>query len=77
MTVKDVILLLAYLSIGVMGAYVMTAPRRLFTRPEDPPRYRPGAVEYDSDQGRRARRIVGPAFILLSAVLVARHLLSN
>jgi hypothetical protein len=49
----------------------MAAPRRLFVRSEDPARYRPEAVEYDSDQGRRLRTRVGPALIVLALILIA------
>jgi hypothetical protein len=70
MSARDVFLILCYLAVGALGAYIMTAPRRLFTRPEDPARYRPEAVDYDSDQGRWLRRVAGPVMIVLALVLI-------
>lgn len=75
MTAEDAILILCYLAIGAVGVYIMTAPRRLFTRPEDPARYRPEAVELDSDHGRWLRRMIGPALIVAAIVLIALRLL--
>jgi cytochrome c oxidase assembly factor CtaG len=71
MNAKDWILIALFLAMGAMGAYIMTAPRRLFTRAEDPARYRPEAVEYDSDQGRWLRTRMGPALIVVAIVLIA------
>ena len=44
-------LLIGLLLVG-LGTYMRTAPRRLFTRPEDASEYRPQATELDSEQGR-------------------------
>ena len=59
-------LLIGLLMIGV-GAYMRTAPRRLFTRPEDASEYRPQATELDSEQGRWLTRTYPP--ILMGAGL--------
>jgi hypothetical protein len=75
MSARDVILILCYLGVGAVGVYITMAPRRLFTRPEDRPRYRPEAVEYESDQGRRLRTIAGPGMIVLAVILIALRLL--
>jgi hypothetical protein len=71
MSAKDAILIVLFLMMAAVGVYMMAAPRRLFTRAEDPARYRPEAVEYDSDQGRWLRTRVGPALIALALVLIA------
>jgi hypothetical protein len=71
MSAKDWILIACFLGVGAVGVYMTMAPRRLFSRPEDPPRYRPEAVEYDSEQGRWLRTRIGPALILVAAVLIA------
>jgi uncharacterized membrane protein YdfJ with MMPL/SSD domain len=75
MTARDWILIALFLALGAVGAYMMMAPRRLFTRPEDPARYRPGAVEYDSDQGRWLRTRAGPALIVAAIVLIVLRFL--
>ena len=75
MTAKDAILILCYLAVGAVGAYIMMAPRRLFTRPEDPARYRPEAVERDSGHGRWLRTVMGPALVVAALVLIALRLL--
>lgn len=75
MSAKDAVLILAYLAVAGVGAYIMTAPRRLFTRPEDPPRYRPEAVERDSGHGRWLRTVIGPAMVVVALVLIALRLL--
>ncbi len=74
MSAKDLILIACFLAMGAVGAYMMAAPRRLFTRAEDPARYRPEAVEYDSAQGRRLRTMIGPALIVAAIVLIALRL---
>ena len=53
------------------GAYMWSAPRRLFTRPEDPSEYRPQAVELDSEQGRWLTRTYPRLLILFGLALVA------
>jgi hypothetical protein len=51
------------LALGGFGLYLVAAPRRLFTRPEDPARFRPGAVELESERGRWNRFVIGPSLI--------------
>jgi hypothetical protein len=70
MSGKDWVVIAGYFVVGAVGVYMTMAPRRLFTRAEDPPRYRPEAVEYDSDHGRWLRTVMGPALIVLAIVLI-------
>ena len=70
MSPRDWILIAAFLLVGAAGTYMMAAPRRLFTRAEDPAAYRPGAVEYDSAQGLWLRKTMGPGLILTAFVLI-------
>lgn len=71
MSERDFLVLFGCVAIGGTGLYVMTAPRHLFTRPEDPARYRPFAVEYDSDTGVRQRRLARAYAIGAPLVLLA------
>jgi hypothetical protein len=75
MTARDWFVIVGFLAVGATGVYMTMAPRRLFTRPEDPARYRPEAVEYDSEQGRWLRTRIGPALIVVAIVLIALRLL--
>ena len=63
-------LLVAGLSLAVVGAYIMARPRRLFVFDEDPAEYRPEAVEFGSDQARWLRR-AAPAYLAVGLVLIA------
>ena len=53
------------------GAYMRTAPRRLFTRADDPSEYRPQATELDSERGRWMTRTFPPILILAGLALIA------
>jgi hypothetical protein len=68
---RDFLFLFGCVTIGATGLYVMTAPRHLFTRPENPARYRPFAVEYDSPTGLRQRRLARVYAVAAPLVLVA------
>jgi hypothetical protein len=77
-TVRDWIFIALAVGVGATGLYMMAAPRRLFMRAEDPARYRPEAVEYDSARGVRLRKTVGPvlvgaALIFIPIFLYGRH----
>ena len=54
-----------------VGAYMWSAPRRLFTRADDPAQYRPEAVELESEQGRWLTRTYPRLLILFGLALVA------
>ena len=56
------------------GAYIGSAPRRLFTRPDDPSEYRPQATELDSDQGRWLTKTYPLVLIAVGLALAAYHL---
>jgi hypothetical protein len=71
MSERDAIVLFACVVIAAAGLYVMSAPRHLFTRAEDPARYRPYAVEYDSPQGVRMRRFARGYAVVAPLVLLA------
>lgn len=71
MTERDALVLFECVAIGATGLYVMSAPRHLFTRAEDPPRYRPHAVEYDSPKGVRMRRFARWYVVVAPLVLLA------
>lgn len=62
-----IIWLLVGLLLISTGAYMRTAPRRLFTRPDDRSEYRPQATELHSEQGRWMTRTFPP--ILMGAGL--------
>ncbi|HZG45150.1 MAG TPA: hypothetical protein VEZ41_02640 [Allosphingosinicella sp.] len=66
-----VIWLLIGLLLVAVGAYMRTAPRRLFTRPEDRSEYRPQATEFDSEQGRWLTRTYPPILMIAGLALVA------
>ncbi len=57
-----------------LGAYMRSAPRRLFTREDDPSEYRPQAVELDSDQGRWLTRTYPIILIAGGLGLAGYHL---
>jgi hypothetical protein len=59
-----------------LGAYMRTAPRRLFTRPDDPSEYRPQATELESDQGRWLTRTYPRLLILFGLALVVIQIIS-
>ena len=66
-------ILLGLLLIGT-GLYMRTAPRRLFTRPDDPSEYRPQATELDSEHGRFMTRTFPPILILAGLALAAYNI---
>ena len=70
-----VAILIGLLLIGT-GLYMRTAPRRLFTRPDDPSEYRPQATELDSEQGRWMTRTYPPILILAGLALIAFQIIS-
>ena len=53
-----------------LGAYMRSAPRRLFTRADDPSEYRPQATELDSEQGRWLTRTY-PAILVVAGLALA------
>ena len=59
-------LVIGLLLVG-LGAYMRTAPHRLFTRSDDASEYRPQATELDSKEGRWMTRTFPP--ILMGAGL--------
>jgi hypothetical protein len=70
-TERDVIVLVGCVALAATGFYIMAEPRRLFMRADEPARFRPEAVEYDSPQGVRIRRLApfyafGPIVFLLA-----------
>ena len=70
MSVRDWILIACYLGIGATGVYMIAAPRRLFTRSDDPSAFRPEAVEYDSPQGLWLRKTAGPVLVGIALILI-------
>jgi hypothetical protein len=68
-------ILIGLLMIGV-GAYMRSAPRRLFTRPGDSSEYRPQATELESDHGRFLTRTFPPVLIVFGLALIAYQLFS-
>ena len=70
MTLPPWIFILLYAGISGLGLYLTAAPRRLFTRADEPARYRPEAVDYDSEQGRWLRRTAGPILIVAGLALL-------
>ena len=75
MTGHDWLLIAAGAATVVSGAYIMTEPRRLFMRAEDPSEYRPEAVEYESEHGRWLRKVVAPASVVGGLVLIVTRFL--
>ena len=76
MTARQTIaILLGLLMIGT-GAYMRTAPRRLFTRPDDVSQYRPQATELESEHGRFLTRTFPPILIVGGLALIAYQLIS-
>ena len=71
---QPIVWILTGLLLAGLGAYMRSAPRRLFTRPEDPSEYRPQAVELESEQGRWLTRTYPPVLIAIGLVLVAYNL---
>jgi hypothetical protein len=69
-------LLFDCVALSATGVYIMAAPRRLFVFPEDRARFRPEAVDYDSPQGRRLRRLA-PWFAFLPLVVLAAYWLAG
>lgn len=63
MSPVDPALIMFALVAGGLGAYLLAAPRRLFPLSEEPARYRPGAIERDSEHGRWLRFGFGPQLI--------------
>jgi hypothetical protein len=57
MSERDIIVLFDCVAFSATGFYIMSAPRRLFMRADEPARFRPEAVEYDSPKGVRMRRL--------------------
>ncbi|MFN3725074.1 MAG: hypothetical protein ACK4SZ_02090 [Allosphingosinicella sp.] len=68
-------ILIGLLLVGT-GLYMRTAPRRLFTRPDDPSEYRPQATELDSEQGRWMTRTYPPILILAGLALIAFQIIT-
>ena len=58
------------------GTYMWSAPRRLFTRADDPSEYRPQATELDSERGRFMTRTYPPILILAGLALIAFQIIS-
>lgn len=56
------------------GAYMWSAPRRLFTRAEDRAEYRPQATELESGQGRWLTRTYPPVLMIAGLALAAYNL---
>jgi hypothetical protein len=75
MSLSDLLFVGGAALIGATGLYMMAAPRRLFTRAEDPARFRPEAVEYDSSQGVWLRKVQGPAMIAVAVGALLFHFL--
>ena len=67
-------ILIGLLLVGT-GAYMRTAPRRLFTRADDPSEYRPQATELDSEHGRWMTRTYPPILIVAGLALIAFQLI--
>lgn len=76
MTARDLLFFALYAGIAGVGLYLMAAPRRLFTRADEPARYRPEAVEYDSAQGRWLRKTAGPMLVVAGLALILVRLAS-
>jgi hypothetical protein len=74
---RDLVFLALYAGIAALGLYLIAAPRRLFTRADEPARYRPEAVEYDSAQGRWLRRTAGPILVVAGLALILVRLVSQ
>jgi hypothetical protein len=74
---RSALLLFACIAMSATGFYVMAGPRRLFVYPEDRARFRPEAVEYDSPQGRRMRRLAPFYAYVPPVVLLAYWLLGG
>lgn len=71
----DWLFLAAGVMMVVVGVYILSAPRRLFMREEDPAEYRPEAVEHDSEHGRWLRKVVAPGAVIAGLVLILNRLL--
>ena len=67
---RIIAILIGLLMVGT-GLYMRAAPRRLFTRPEDPAEYRPQATELESDHGRFLTSTFPPVLILFGLGLIA------
>ena len=71
---RAIVWILVGLLLAGIGAYMRTAPFRLFTRPDDRAEYRPHAVELDSDQGRWLTRTYPVGLLAIGLILVAYNL---
>ena len=76
MTAHDWAFLIVCASVALAGLYIMAEPRRLFVRADEPSRYRPEAVEYDSPQGVRLRRMA-PVMVGLSLLFLLVYALGG
>ena len=74
MTDHPVVWILIGLLLVGLGAYMWSAPRRLFTRPDDPSEYRPQATELDSEQGRWMTRTYPPILVVGGLALAAYNI---
>lgn len=70
----EVWIVIGLLLVG-LGAYMRSAPRRLFTRPDDPSEYRPQATELESDQGRWLTRTYPLILIVGGLALAGYHII--
>lgn len=76
MTERDVLVLIDSVAVSGTGFYVMAEPRRLFMRADEPARFRPEAVEYDSPKGVRMRRLA-PFYAYGPLVFLAAYWLAG
>ena len=75
MAAAPILWILVGLVLAGVGAYMWSAPRRLFTRPEDPAEYRPQATELESAEGRWLTRTYPPILVLFGLALVVIHVI--
>ena len=71
---NDWAMLVAGLSLAVVGAYIMAKPRRLFMFKEDRAECRPEAVEHDSEHGRWLRK-AAPFYLVAGLALIGLSVL--
>lgn len=76
MAAHPIVWIVVGLLLVALGAYMWSAPHRLFTRPEDPSEYRPQATELDSEQGRWLTRTYPPILVVAGLALAGYHLIT-